>query len=160
MGNAPEDTSSLVSYPTSSVKDFFPRTSSGCWRLCRGRGTLVHILWGCPKIKPLWLQVESLIADISPFNQPLQPSMAILYLDLGSVPTPYITVILHILMATCLSILRHWKNIAAPTFSEVINTVHTHSTYEILYASVMRKFENISRLWAPWQHWRSGRMDC
>ena len=128
----------------------FPNANATCWRQCGERGTLFHIMWECPNIRALWSQVEGVLAGVSDSFPPLHPAMAILSMGIDAIPKSQTMVVSHILLATRLVILRHWKNINPPTMAEIINTVHTHSTYEILHASALGKYEKINNLWAPW----------
>lgn len=87
------------------ISKIYRGTSPLCRRLCGGSGRLVNILWHCPKLRTLWSQVENLMSYITYLNQPLKPGMAILSLELDFIPTPYRTVVYHILLATRLTIL-------------------------------------------------------
>uniref|UniRef100_A0A8C5CTR6 Uncharacterized protein n=1 Tax=Gadus morhua TaxID=8049 RepID=A0A8C5CTR6_GADMO len=34
-----------------------------CWHECGKRGTLLHLLWECPAVKTLWLDVISFLSE-------------------------------------------------------------------------------------------------
>lgn len=143
----------------SRISKIYHNSSPDCWRLCGESGTLFHILWNCPKIKPLWRQIENIIRNFSYQTPPLSPSMAILSIDLESIPNQVRTIISHILLVTRLTILRHWKDTEPPSITEVITTVHNYGTYEVLHASAMGNHEKISKIWEPWNTWYSRRLN-
>lgn len=113
----------------SCISKIYHNASPKCWRMWGEYGTLFHILWSCPKIKPLWSQIENIMRTITRLKHSLKPEMAILSLELEFTPPSHRTLISHILLATRLTILRHWKDIEAPTIWEVIATTHMHGTY-------------------------------
>lgn len=41
----------------STLHRFFPQVPCLCWRCGLGEGTMFHIFWHCPKIKPYWREV-------------------------------------------------------------------------------------------------------
>lgn len=76
------------------------------------------------------------MTDITGTQQSLSPGMALLSLELHSIPSPFRMVIFHILLATRLSILRYWREATVPTVSEIIQTTHTNGSYEVLHAQL------------------------
>lgn len=138
------------------ISKMFPRASPLCWRLCGEKSTLGHVLWSCSKLRPLWTQVERLMTAVTPTSNVLSPGMTILSIDLYNVPPLYRTIISHIILATRLTILRHWKSTSVPMITEVIHTVHTHGTYEVLHSSAIGDYEEMSQQWSPWLVWYRG----
>lgn len=135
------------------IAKIFPGASPDCWKDCGNTGTLIHILWFCPKLRGLWSQVERLMMDITGTKQSLSPGMALLSLDLHTIPSTYRTVISHILLATRISILRKWKEITTPTLLEIIQTIQTNGSYEVLHASANGNYKKVKEQWDPWKDW-------
>lgn len=131
------------------IAKIFTGVSPDCWRDCGNTGTLIHILWFCPKLRGLWSQVERIMMDITGIKQALSPGMALLSLDLHTIPSMYRAVISHILLATRISILRKWKEINAPTLSEIIQTTQTNGSYKVLHASANGNYKKVKEQWEP-----------
>lgn len=124
-----------------------------CWRLCGEVGTLFHTLWGCPHLHLLWSQIERLVSTIIGHRQVLTPDMALLSLGLQGIPQPYRVVVSNILLSSRLVILRHWKAPVAPGLSEIIQSIQTCGTYEVLHSSALGSWDSASRAWEPWFKW-------
>lgn len=134
----------------SRIARFHPQASPLCWRRCGQAGTLLHMLWGCPKLGSYWTDVYSLISRTLRIPTPLTPALAICSLGIEAIPHHLRTVLLHILLAARLTILRHWKDHTPPTIAETLNTIHTHASYELMFSYVIDKHHQIAKLWAPW----------
>lgn len=96
------------------------------------------------------------MAVVTSTHYVLSPGMALLSLDLHGVPSSCRTIVSHIILATRLTILRHWKSTDVPTVTEVIYTVHTHGTYEILHSSATGHYAETSQDWSTWMEWYKG----
>lgn len=81
--------------------------SSKCWRLCIARGTPKHIWWECPVILSLWTQVQNLFDDLIGIKISLTPQLALFNIWLDRWPLAMHAILIHILIATRLSIARH-----------------------------------------------------
>ena len=49
-----------------------------CWHECGKRGTLLHLLWECPAVKTLWLDVISFLSESLDVNIPVGPNICLL----------------------------------------------------------------------------------
>lgn len=104
-----------------------------CWRNCNQTGTLLHILWSCPALTRLWKEVQNILQDIFHFPLKLTPQIAILNINIESLPPTYRLVTTHILLATRLLIIRCWRTNTTPSLIEVVTLVILHYTYESIH---------------------------
>lgn len=129
------------------ISKIYPGASPLLLRNCGGVGTLYHVLWSCPRLRLLWSQTGRLLSNITNTQQTLTPDMAILSLELHNISSSYRTVTSHILLASRLTILRHWKSPITPNVMEVI------STYETLHTSASGNYAKTAQDWRPWLDW-------
>ncbi len=40
------------------------KDSATCWKCCINKGTVVHMLWSCPKINQYWMKIHCNIVNI------------------------------------------------------------------------------------------------
>ena len=52
--------------------------SPKCWRCQDGDGTLVHMLWSCPKVQDYWKDINNRMQTITGLDIPFNPSLFIL----------------------------------------------------------------------------------
>ena len=130
-------------------------TSPLCWRQCGEVGTLIHIMWSCPKLSHLWSGVWGIARDILNTLGPLTPGLAVLSLELDNIPVFCRRVVSNLLLATRLVILRHWKNVVTPSLTEIISTMHIQGKYEIMHSYTMGSSEAVTTSWTPWLQWYS-----
>ena len=60
------------------LKKIDPQTSDLCWAGCGERGTLIHMLWHCPKVKYFWSQIITLISKLLNTDFNLCPATCLL----------------------------------------------------------------------------------
>lgn len=139
----------------SRLAKFHKHTSHDCWTNCGQRGTLLHILWSCPKVTQRWKKVESIIQDILHSSVTITPHLAILNLTIEDFPLQQRTVITHILLAAKLLITRNWKSDNIPSLMEVTNLVQTHFNYETLLSCSKQSHTKTLTPWNQWVLWYS-----
>ena len=137
------------------ISKFSPQASPLCWRRCGLVGTLFHILWECPVIRPVWEEIFSLAARVTGVEVPLSPGLAVLSLGLEFFSKTNRAVISHILMSTRLAITRHWRDHTAPTMREIITTTSTHIDYERMFAASQGRAMEAHGRWRAWTEWFS-----
>lgn len=81
-----------------------------CWHNCGSRGSLIHLLWDCPAVKSLWLEVHALLTELLDVDLPLSPIVCILGNKPDNVTCP---MSIHLWALACLSVKRlillNWK---------------------------------------------------
>ncbi|KAJ1181232.1 hypothetical protein NDU88_006440 [Pleurodeles waltl] len=65
-------------YTPARIHTWDPAKSSLCWRGCGGRGTLVHLLWHCPKLHRYWENIIDATAAAFSTKIPRFPSYILL----------------------------------------------------------------------------------
>lgn len=88
------------------------------------------------------------------------PALPVLSLDIKKVPSPFRTVVKHILLAARLMITRHWKLQMAPNPSEAIALVNVHFSYDHTLALWKGNVTAFDRVWKPWSIWIIGYDHC
>lgn len=77
----------------------YPSVSDRCWRGCGHRGTLLHIWWTCPIIKPFWEDIKEQIKTILGLEVPFSPEHFILHIPASSLRQYKKSVLPHLLNA-------------------------------------------------------------
>lgn len=134
------------------VAQFYPSQSSMCWHNCGQVGNLYHILWSCKSLTSFWNQIFSLISSIIGILTSPNPTLALLNLDIVNFPPPFRLVIAHILLASRMVIIRHWKEkqISQPVWGDCISQPYLGVWKKGFIKCVSAKFEKI---WQPWSSW-------
>lgn len=96
-------------YTPTRLHRMFSSVPPEYWRRCGERGSLLHILWSCPKLSQLCINVQNLIAEIISTSPAITPVLDLLFIGLDILGLQHRTVVTHILIATKLVITRHWK---------------------------------------------------
>lgn len=127
------------------------RESPLCPRCLVDTGTLVHMLWKCPKLHRYWAEVISTINSIWNLRLTTDPKLCLLgWLDEEQyTPHTYIAILRTLFLARKL-IARKWLSITAPTHTEWITSVNDSLIREQLtykHRGSPQKFESI---WEPW----------
>ena len=65
-------------YTPTRVHRWRPLTSDRCWWGCGGEGSLVHLLWHCPKLTRFWDQVLNKLDEIFDNELPRLPAYVLL----------------------------------------------------------------------------------
>lgn len=68
--------------------------------------------------------------------------MTLLSLEIDSIPPMSRTLVSHILLAVCLSLVWHWKDTVSPDLKDIVQTTNTYSTYETPFASSNGKYSS------------------
>lgn len=135
------------------IAKFVLHSSTLCWRNCGQVGTLYHTLWSCRVITQYWKAVFHLLKQILKIHINVSPDLALLSLNIETIPTESRTIATHILLSAKLVLTRHWKKQTAPIIQEVISTTHTHAVYEMMFASTQNWLPVAERQWKTWMVW-------
>lgn len=137
------------------ISKFVPGASPECWRKCENKGTLLHVLWSCPRIKRYWTLVFQTIEQITGFKATYCPGMALLSLEIVLIPAPLRNIVSHLLITARLTIVRHWKEVDPPPIAETLRIINTHSAYETQFARSCGNHKQVSILLSTWLTWYS-----
>lgn len=93
----------------------YPSASDHCWGGSSQQGTLLHILWECPRIRPFWREIRDRINDILEDDLPLLLVHFLLHVPTVPLTRYRCSVLPHLLnMAKrCLPI--HWNRAHIPS---------------------------------------------
>lgn len=127
-----------------------PSISPLCWRECKEKGNLSHVLWECSKIQPLWKEVFSLISRITGVSCSSDPALALLSLGINNFPLHSRTVAAHILFATRIAIASNWRSLTIPSLSEIYQRVHSQGEMERMLAYKERRATLFHKKWDVW----------
>lgn len=129
----------------------YPMASPYCWRSCGSVGSLLHVFWHCTKLTRFWSQVFALITSVTGHSIPNTPEIALLLLNIETVPALYRTIVCNTLHAARLCIARHWKSAEPPSVREVQEVVSNVYLQERTLAWHRATSGTFQRKWALWQ---------
>lgn len=100
-----------------------PTISELCWRCGKERGTLFHLFWDCPGIRPCWTTVNALIYDVLGIQFSLNPKLFLLNITEVTVPKNTMKLQIHIMTAARCRIALFWKWSSLPTFIDLLSRI-------------------------------------
>lgn len=80
-------------YKLSRMHTTIPLT---CWWECSSTGLLIHILWNCQSVRSYWNKIFTLISEFTPLPFFSSADMALLHINITSVPLSARTTVIHI----------------------------------------------------------------
>lgn len=95
--------------PTRLAK-FYPQSSPLCFRGCGHLGSLLHILWECPKIRGFWNKLFQLIRRVTGSIVPQKPTIALLNEKIPKLSKNNQILSHYIFTGAKLTIARAWKS--------------------------------------------------
>lgn len=126
-----------------------------CWRNCITTGSLFHILWECPLFTPFWMEVHTLISQITEIATPPSPDLALLNLNIENIPYKFLKTITHILLASRQNVTKRWKLHLPPMVLGVIKQVQDHYIFETTLEANRHTLPKLFQAWEPWSTWYS-----
>lgn len=94
----------------SKLAAFSSKTPDTCWRCTTTKGDLFHIMWKCDHIQKYWVNIFRVLSDISAQDITPRPELALLNLNIDTMPHHVRHVTTHILLLDRLAITFHWTN--------------------------------------------------
>ena len=128
------------------------RNSDLCWRCDAMCGTLVHMLYSCPRIDLLWSKIISFINIVMCSTLVQQPLLCLL----GALPkgsglnVHQIAWCRTALITGCRIVLRHWKTKGDISVKEWFDEMAKIASYEKLCYRMMDKEELYMKIWGPY----------
>lgn len=125
-----------------------------CWRCNVEVGSLLHIWWNCPRIKPFWEKVQETIAYITTYTLSFTPSQYLLHHSSISHYAYKKSLTLHLVNAAkqCIPVL--WRNTDPPTIAMWLKHIERIAGLENLIHQANDSPSKYGKIWACWIHFR------
>ena len=136
--------------PTSLAR-IFPNVSDRCWRGCGQRGTLLHIWWECPVLRPFWDMVTKHVSEGLGVDIPVHPKHFLLHVHSTSLSRYKGSALPHLLNAAKRLIPIHWKSSQAPSEQDWLGKVMEIMEAEGWLATCRDTHEKFETTWAEWK---------
>lgn len=123
-----------------------------CWRGCGATGTLLHLLWHCPKLGRYWEEVLSDVNEAFQVTIPASPEHILLGLPLAKhYPLKALRgrQIALALLAAAQVLLAEWRSLKTPVHWDWLQRLWQILAMEKLTMGVEGKGSTFSDLWAP-----------
>lgn len=99
----------------SLLNKYFPEIPDKCWRCQEERGTLLHVLWSCPKLEYFWRDVRWIAQKFTEYNLPEDPALFLLHVSNIPRKTYSKLILRHLINAARSCIVRQWRDTSPPT---------------------------------------------
>lgn len=122
-----------------------------CPRCKIDNGTLIHMLWKCPKLQRYWSEIISSINKIWNLTFVVDPKLCLLgWLD-EELYTPHTyRAITRMLFIARKLIAKKWLSVTPPTHAEWVNTINETLLREKLTYQQRGSPAKFERIWDPW----------
>lgn len=132
------------------LQKIFPETSKLCWRCQQSTGTLIHIFWSCPRIRPFWGRVREIIQKFTDRNVPDEPAYFLHHATDTPARVYKKSIVRHLLDAAKICIPLKWKSPEPPSIATWLKKVDEISTLEDLILTSQNRGETYSKTWQLW----------
>ena len=129
-----------------------------CWKCQEQDGTLVHMLWGCPKIQDFWSVIHGRLERITGLKIPFSPRLFILGDPsmLKKVSPHLADWIQTVIMSGRRLLVKDWKAPCAPAPSLWDSSLGQLSAYERLSYRLLNRVDDYESKWAYYNMYTSG----
>ena len=132
------------------LANIYTSMSPLCWRGCNLRGTLLHIWWDCPLVRPFWEDIRDQIKVVTGVEIPFSPKHFLLHVPTIPIQQYKKCMLPHLLNAARRLLPVHWKTSRIPTRGEWIAGVNAVREAEDWIATCRDTRERFNTIWAPW----------
>lgn len=134
----------------SLLNTIFPSASDVCWRCQEEKGTLLHILWSCSRIRSFWREVRQIAQKFTERNIPDDPAYFLLHATDTPAQIFKKSVIRHLLDAAKACTPLFWKSPHTPTIAFWLKKVEDINQMEDLILTSQNRQELYSKTWQLW----------
>ena len=124
--------------------------SGKCWRCGLEDGNMVHIFWGCKRVRPFWNKIAVAIKHIANVDILEDPALCLLHLTGSSVRSYRKSLTLRLLNAARACIPIFWKQTVIPTYELWCGKVNEIFKMEELSAILGNSEDQVKLRWRPW----------
>lgn len=132
------------------LHSLFPNTPDNCWRCGEAGGTLFHIYWDCPSIRPYWVMIQTFVQQVIEVSIPLTPLAFLLNAPSCALGRRSLRLLLHILTAAKCLIATFWKRSHTPSLSDLCTRIKEIRTMEHLTALLNSRVDQFNSIWSLW----------
>lgn len=134
----------------SLLNKFFPEIPDKCWRCQEERGTLLHVLWSCPKLEYFWREIRRIAQKFTEYNLPEDPALFLLHVSNIPGETYSKLILRHLINAARSCIVRQWRDTYPPTILTWVTRIEEVNRMEDLLLSAQNRKETYLETWGQW----------
>lgn len=129
----------------------YPSVNPHCFRGCNVVGSMAHIWWECPRIRPFWKTMFNLIQNVTDVQVPRTPDVALLNATIPRAHKPNHKLIHFILLGAKLTIANAWKQ-PRVSFMAAKRKISWIMSQEKLTSVLLDSKVQFKTTWEPWAH--------
>lgn len=129
-----------------------PSLSDRCWRCGTEVGSMLHVFWSCPILRPFWEEVTSTIQSLTSVELKDNPAACLLHLTTRPTRKYKKTLTMQLLNAARACIPALWRDPLPPTRVLWYSKVNCILRMEELTATLQNKEEQFIDKWRPWRY--------
>ncbi|CAH2220912.1 Hypothetical predicted protein [Pelobates cultripes] len=132
----------------------YEAVSPYCWRCGVDSGTMTHIWWACPRIRPLWEEAQNTLQAIGITDPPLDihTGLFLSYPRPTPVPTKRIMTIAALVARNLIA--SQWKQPHCPSKLQLLSKIQQYYIYERMSTKTTAQSKHFQTSWIPWvEYW-------
>jgi hypothetical protein len=134
-------------------------TNNRCWRVCEGKGTLVHYWWECKLVHPFWKTIWRLLKNLNMYL-PYDPAIPLLGIYSKECDSSYSRgTCTPMFIAELFTIAKLWKQPRCPSTNECIKKMWYLYTIEFYSALNKNEILLLSSKWMEMENSQPGSED-
>ena len=138
-------------FSKTKLNRIFPSVSPTCDKCKSGDGTLGHLFWSCPKLRPFWYDIFKLYSDI--YSRPLTPDSNFVILGCSdlfiSLPSALQQALMFGMVIAKRVILRKWKSVSPPCYKKWLNDMVSCLYLEEIRYTLSNNSAKFLKIWGP-----------